>query len=51
MMTITSTEIEGAALVLLVTEDGSYRWSSSHSDVEVAQMLEGIADELHERAR
>lgn len=42
-MEFTREEIEDAALVLVVDEDGAHKWSSNKADEEVAQMLEDIA--------
>lgn len=43
-MTITPDEIENAALVVIVDEDGRFRWSSTKTDDQVAEQLEGIAE-------
>lgn len=45
-MDFTREEIEDAALVLVVDEDGAYKWSSHKSNIQVADMLHKIALEV-----
>lgn len=45
-MDFTREEIEHADLVLVVNKDGSYKWSSHRSTMEVTNMLRNISHEI-----
>lgn len=46
---ITQMELDRAALVLIVGEDGLYEWSATKSDRQVADVLSRISDEIASR--
>lgn len=45
-MNITQHELDRAGLVVIVGDDGLFRWSSKRSREEVVDMLRGIADDI-----
>ena len=50
MITYTQKELDDAALLLIVGEDGNHKWSATKTDSQVVTMLRGIADDIEARS-